>query len=1076
MLELKNIQTATCLEDIEVLDCNIKEHLDPPKNSQYHPILGFLELKEGEANLHAQDKWIKVKFRHEGQEREIRSLAERRSVSLARIKNIYKPKNPKEPQILILDVIFFSSPLKYGDREIAINDSFNAKLKMYKPSKEPLKKICTLEINKESYFIISSPKILEDIKRPSKKPKDSEKEKEKEETSYLLYANDLVLGIKEEEKAWAQDVERVEEVRDDRLILVQGTLEFKDRTIQVIYKQLLANQDTGNYLRVWEDYLVAACHDVLEKVRSFHYQEIKQVEHTGAGKVKITLENTQHLKEGDLLCLCEKIPKELEELQKINLEDKQAVLEFMTKEDKRSQDQNTTGNKNAQLEIKYIEPGKVEVQTNQGLEQLRGRFLSVDYQGDKSQFNRQYKALKKAQEGKSANPNLFLVLDIESKNETSQGDLKNLLESMHAQPILALSQKVKDKIFKNPPTKTQEKAIKIALNTPDIAIIQGPPGTGKTTVINAICERLYEQASTQDLKGLVLVCAHGHDATENVQGRINIGGLPTQKFGEKQGEDDGGDHALQEFLEKIANNAKSQIQDFSQKELIYKLEKALNQYKQAPLTALAFLEWVGQEYRFVLDDAKDAKLQDKWEGLKTQFSPKPYDICQLAPIYAIRTLQESFNDDGLVRHQEFLLSPFKEALNKEEKELLQATQPDFKKLQALRQRLLEQCAPKPHFSRAKCNEDVIDFANTLLDKLKNFTTTDKISQILLEYVQNLKPDINMRSFLADYGFVFASTTGQVEKALNAKAKRAFNDKEDRRYFDTVIIDEAARILPLDLLLVMVRARKRIILVGDHRQLPPIIEDKILDKIKGGKDEEVRAEIEDQIKNSIFGKLKERAKELEAIDGKERQVTLDQQYRTHPSLAQLVSAVFYEPYKEGYKSPLDAIHFKHPLIEGKPCAWVDVSGREEKVGTSWMCKTEAKRILELYKEFYQQAPDLSYGIITFYKEQKKVLCEEFKKLENLNTLESCGKLRIGTIDAFQGMEFDIVILSMVRSYFSEFLKDPHRLCVAMSRQKKALVVVGDFKFFDKPQTKEQAPGIYAFIELCKQEGKIYENSK
>ncbi|WP_163534549.1 AAA domain-containing protein [Helicobacter suis] len=761
MLELKNIQTATCLKDIEVLDCNIKEHLEPPKNIQYRPILGFLDFEKGE--LHAQDKWIKVKFCHKGQEREVRDFGQRRPVSLVCIKNIHKPKNPKEHQILILDVIFFREPLKYEDREIAINDSFNTKLKEHGCSRERLKEICTLEINKKSYFIISRPNVLEDIKRPLKKSKDSKKEGEKEEeafreTSYLLYANGLVLGIKEEEKAWAQDVECIGEVQDDRLILVEGALEFKDHTTQAIRKQLLANQDTGNYLSVWEDYLVADCNDVLEKVRSFHCQEIKQIKHIGAEKVEITLENTQNLKKGDLLCLHEKIPNELNELQKINLEDKQAVLEFMSREEKGLQEQSVLKN------IDIVEFGKVEAETKQGLEKLRGRFLSVDYQGEKSQFNRQYKALKKAQEGKSANPNLFLVLDIESKNETSQEDLKNILTSIHAQPILALSQKVKDKIFKNPPTKTQEKAIKIALNTPDIAIIQGPPGTGKTTVINAICERLYEEASTQDLKGLVLVCAHGHDATENVQGRINVGSLPTQKFGEKQGkEDEEGNHALQEFLEKIANNAKAQIQDFSQKELINKLEKALNQYKQAPL-ALAFLEWVGQECRSVLD--LDAKLQDKWEGLKTQFSPKPHDIGQLAPIYAIRTLQESFCDDGLVRHQEFLYSHFKEALDEKEKELLQATQPDFKELQALRQRLLERCTPKPHFSRAKCNEDVIDFANTLLDKLKSRTPTDKISQILLEYVNKLENSTNMRSFLTDYSFVFASTTGQVEDRIS----------------------------------------------------------------------------------------------------------------------------------------------------------------------------------------------------------------------------------------------------------------------------------------------------------------------
>ena len=54
---------------------------------------------------------------------------------------------------------------------------------------------------------------------------------------------------------------------------------------------------------------------------------------------------------------------------------------------------------------------------------------------------------------------------------------------------------VRAKVFKNPPTPMQERAIDVALNTPDIALIQGPPGTGKTTVIAAILERLNEIAT-----------------------------------------------------------------------------------------------------------------------------------------------------------------------------------------------------------------------------------------------------------------------------------------------------------------------------------------------------------------------------------------------------------------------------------------------------------------------------------------------------------------------------------------------------------------------------------------------------
>ncbi len=70
--------------------------------------------------------------------------------------------------------------------------------------------------------------------------------------------------------------------------------------------------------------------------------------------------------------------------------------------------------------------------------------------------------------------------------------LKEILSS-YQKRALKLTKRVRKKIFKNDPTENQEKAIEIALNTPDIAIIQGPPGTGKTTVINAICERLFEE-------------------------------------------------------------------------------------------------------------------------------------------------------------------------------------------------------------------------------------------------------------------------------------------------------------------------------------------------------------------------------------------------------------------------------------------------------------------------------------------------------------------------------------------------------------------------------------------------------
>ena len=96
-----------------------------------------------------------------------------------------------------------------------------------------------------------------------------------------------------------------------------------------------------------------------------------------------------------------------------------------------------------------------------------------------------------------------------------------------------------------------------------------------------------------------------------------------------------------------------------------------------------------------------------------------------------------------------------------------------------------------------------------------------------------------------------------------------------------------------------------------------------------------------------------------------------------------------------------------------------------------------------------------------------------------------RLRIGTVDSFQGMEFDVVFLSMVRSQSqnSQFLKDrnfsakqqqqvfghlmsKNRLCVSVTRQKKALVLVGDSQLIQAPIAEQSVPELKAFYELCK----------
>ena len=74
----------------------------------------------------------------------------------------------------------------------------------------------------------------------------------------------------------------------------------------------------------------------------------------------------------------------------------------------------------------------------------------------------------------------------------------------------------------------------------------------------------------------------------------------------------------------------------------------------------------------------------------------------------------------------------------------------------------------------------------------------------------------------------------------------------------------------------------------------------------------------------------------------------------------------------------------------------------------------------------------YGVITFYSAQAKLI-KDMLKAKDISE-----KVRVGSVDAFQGMEFDVVYLSVVRSNKSReygFLQMEYRLCVAMSRQKR-----------------------------------------
>jgi superfamily I DNA and/or RNA helicase len=162
-------------------------------------------------------------------------------------------------------------------------------------------------------------------------------------------------------------------------------------------------------------------------------------------------------------------------------------------------------------------------------------------------------------------------------------------------------------------------------------------------------------------------------------------------------------------------------------------------------------------------------------------------------------------------------------------------------------------------------------------------------------------------------------------------------------FDTVVVDEAARANPLDLMIPMAMAQRRIVLVGDHLQLPHMLEPHVESELK--EQEELGAVEQELLKTSLFEHLHKLFLKLEKGGGPKRVVMLDTQFRMHPLLGRFVSQEFYE--RRGFdpiSSGLPADNFEHDIsgYEGCVATWIDIpkqEGTEQKRNGSRMREAE-----------------------------------------------------------------------------------------------------------------------------------------
>jgi len=914
---------------------------------------------------------------------------------------------------------------------------------------------------------------------------------------------------------------------DRALRLAKGKLTFVDWTqagrIQILAKaQMTAlTKDDGSYLKKWDEFGDLEGELLLKHAREvgpLHYADMKQ-NRDGTVSVRISQASDSALNklatgEVESVEIAEELPNYLTNLdlkfadftKKIENDSEQEDLLENEKKRSRKSDKKT----NLNFAVRDFDAASKSITLAAESIPMETGTLILSLSGEITQIKRRMTARRSILEGRAANPQLGPLIEE-----------KGLIEpTRRPQKIRPLTAFVLEKVFRNAPTVMQERAIEVALNTPDIALIQGPPGTGKTTVIAAILERLNELADKRgpSTKGQVLLTGFQHDAVENMIERLSLNGIPVPKFGRRSGAEEDDFSAFEKNLEEWCAQLAAQLRErnpqIAEVERETEIRNLSMQYLQAPTRALA-ANLVGQIASLGVpllgeDGARRAASLEKNLSRKERLNEESNQL--LNAVRRLRIRPESFADDGPEQATD-ALDDLSDVLEESERVLLDTASlwrnedgypPFLNDLATLKKKLLIRFSAPPVFRVEKLNDEVIALAEEAITRIRTagFFASDAKSAALAEFLAELESNpYGMIDAVSDYSFAFAATCQQsVNRTMQMHKGITGNDADQTIEYDFVIVDEAARVSPRDLMIPMAQG-KRIILVGDHHQLPHIIDDEVARQMEEG--ETGQGESAWHKKSMFLYLFDERLKTLEENDGITRRVMLDKQYRMHPLLGDFISRNFYEcpDRPEKVRSGRPASDFAHDLLDtdNGPAVWLDVpaaKGKHLRSGTSWTRPAEAAAIaLQLLAWMNSDAgKDLTFGVISFYKAQAELIKKQLGKLA-----DDDKKLRIGTVDSFQGMEFDVIFLSVVRTLpEKQFIKKKkslvekegknwtdemearisfghlclyNRLNVSMSRQKKLLVVVGDSGLLQNDLAKEFIPGLVDFLQLCKTEGRI-----
>ena len=613
---------------------------------------------------------------------------------------------------------------------------------------------------------------------------------------------------------------------------------------------------------------------------------------------------------------------------------------------------------------------------------------------------------------------------------------------------------------KFPPTASQVKAINSGAGTDDYTLVLGPPGTGKTTVIL----QWVKYFAAQGMR--VLVTSQNNKAVDNVLERL----AEEQEF---------------ECL-RIGNENKisSSLEDITLDNKAVKLQKELFAGADAIMKRLANL----QQSLEHLQSQKDVMMEkvgerDRARTIYAELSAEKENLqCKLPQYESIACRYEARADEirTAIRYKnrpkwfvlqfiadwlhERQLNALEEQLSQTKASLVSALRTieqkklaiehNERKLQFIAEELakvesdigqwqLEFDVIVPQFNFIKPDVELeitsIQGIESTLEKVK------VVQQELFQWFEKLRNERQQ----ALYKILMEKVNVIGATCIGINTKSLFRELD----FDVVIVDESGQIQLHNILVPLSRAKKAI-LVGDHKQLPPVVSDEVLEEIEAQGFEDYQP----LYQLSWFEHLWNAAPD-------DHKIMLDTQFRCPAIISDFVSEAFYGGrYFAGV-----GMDKKQPLFAfcPQPMVWLDICKMPKKRESSVIqdgrtvvqdnpCETAL--VLSVLEQAIIEKPELAInreiGVIVPYANHVKAIQKAIKRAQKQGKLKELSmplNELVASVDSFQGQERDLIIFTFTRSNNRGnvgFLADWRRLNVAQTRAKKQLVMIGDSETLTK----------------------------